>query len=196
MNSPGDGSQSPGVGDQATTWEFRRTRTTEGILMNFVVDEVETPSGGRMVRNYLEHPNAVGIIALDDRGRIGVESQYRHPVRHRLLEAPAGLCDQEEESLFATAKRELAEELSLSAQEWSILVDVYSSPGSSTQATRVFLARGLTPTAQHLDAGEFLNVESFSLDELVARCLSGGVTDAKTLAAVLKYQVLRARGQI
>ncbi|MDR2895725.1 MAG: NUDIX hydrolase [Propionibacteriaceae bacterium] len=113
--------------------------------MDFVVDRVNTPTGATMTRNYLEHPDSVGIIAVDEHDRIAVERQYRHPVRRRLVEAPAGLCDQPGESSYAAAQRELAEELGLAADHWSILVDVFATPGCSSQATRIFLAEGLHP---------------------------------------------------
>ena len=111
--------------------------------MDFVVDKVVAPDGSTIVRNYLHHPNSVGIIALDDLGRVAVERQYRHPVRSKLIEAPAGLCDHAGEDPAETAKRELAEELGLAAESWSVLVDTYATPGCSTQTTRIFLAQGL-----------------------------------------------------
>ncbi|MCL1907700.1 MAG: NUDIX hydrolase [Propionibacteriaceae bacterium] len=129
--------------DEPTQWASQCVQETKGVLMDFVVDEVSLPAGGTVVRNYLRHPNSVGIIAVDDHSRVAVLKQYRHPVRAILLEAPAGLVDPGED-LLTTAQRELVEELGLSAESWVVLVDAYASPGCSTQLTRIFLARELT----------------------------------------------------
>ena len=69
-----------------------------------------------------EHPGAVGIVALDDQGRVVLVNQYRHPVRARLDELPAGLLDVEGEPALDAAKRELPEEAGLRADEWHVLL--------------------------------------------------------------------------
>ncbi len=168
------------MADEPVTWPTERLRTTTGVLMSFVVDRVDTPDGKQMVRNYLEHPDAIGIIALDDKGRIVVERQYRHPVRRKLIEAPAGLCDQPGEALLHAAQRELAEEVGLAAADWRILCDVYATPGCATQATRVFLAQGLAPVPAPdgfvLEAEEAdMAVGWADLDDLVEAIKAGRV---------------------
>ncbi len=176
--------------DESTAWPTERLQTTTGILMDFVVDRVGTPAGGRMVRNYLKHPDAIGVIALDDRGRIALEKQYRHPVRRQLVEAPAGLCDQPGEALLATAQRELAEEVGLAASDWRILCDVYATPGCSTQATRVFLARGLSPAPRPdgfvLEAEEAdMTVGWADLDDVVEAIRDGRVMNPTLVTGVM-----------
>ena len=90
----------------------------------------------------LEHPGAVAS-GLDDDDRLMMIFQYRHPLRRRLWELPAGLLDVAGEDPRETAKRELAEETGLAAAEWAVLIDVAPSPGFSDESVRVFLARGL-----------------------------------------------------
>ena len=70
-------------------------------------------------------------------------NQYRHPIEAWLDELPAGLLDVEGEQPLLAAQRELAEEARTTADEWHVLVDLYTSPGMSNEAMRVFLARGL-----------------------------------------------------
>lgn len=101
-------------------------------------------------RDYLAHPGAVGIVALRQRAGQGepevcLVKQYRHPVRMKLWEIPAGLLDKPGEPMVEAAKRELAEEADLRADTWHTLVDVYTSPGASSERLRVFLARDVTP---------------------------------------------------
>jgi len=176
--------------DTEAQWPYTRLETTPGVLMEFVVDEVCAPDGTRMVRNYLHHPNAVGIIAMDDQGRIGVENQYRHPVRRKLVEAPAGLCDIDDEALVDTARRELAEELGLAATTWSVLVDIYATPGSSSQKTRIFLARGLSPVPRpegfRLEGEEAdMEIGWVHIDELAQAIFAGEIMNPTMVVGVL-----------
>lgn len=91
----------------------------------------------------VEHPGAVGIVALDDAGRVFLVRQYRHPTRRHLWELPAGLLDVAGEPPLTAAHRELAEEAGLRARDWLVLVDALNSPGMSDEAIRLFLARGI-----------------------------------------------------
>ncbi|MCL2471264.1 MAG: NUDIX hydrolase [Propionibacteriaceae bacterium] len=187
--------------DEPVEWPCTRVETTHGILMDFVVDKVSTPEGGSMVRNYLRHPNSVGVIAVDDQGRVAIERQYRHPVRRRLIEAPAGLCDVETEDLTHTAQRELAEELGLAASAWSVLVDTYTTPGCSTQATRVFLARGLSqvprPEGFVLEAEEAdMAVDWARLDDLVDAIFAGQIMNPTLITGVLALRVAMLTGTV
>ena len=98
-------------------------------------------------RDILLHLGAVAIIAIDDLDRVLLIRQYRHPVAMALFEPPAGLLDVRGEPPEATAARELAEEAGYQANNWQVLVDFLNSPGGSSEAIRVYLARGLTQLA-------------------------------------------------
>ena len=120
-----------------------------GRVWDVVRDTVDLDAGaagsGRVVREYQRHPGAVGVVALDEQGRVLLLSQYRHPVRHVLWELPAGLLDVEGEPPALAAARELAEEADLRAGTWHVLLDWFNSPGGSDEAFRLFLARDLSP---------------------------------------------------
>ena len=156
MTGPGTPSQPPpslpgktwtaaDLTDTAEHWPAGRVRVAPGRVAAYVTDVITAPSGATMERDYLVHPGAVGIIALDDAGRIAIVQQYRHPAGARLVEAPAGLLDHPGEDMWAAARRELAEEARLSAATWRTLLDLTSSPGISSERIRVFLARDLAP---------------------------------------------------
>lgn len=116
----------------------------EGRIWSVVTDTVDF---GHSVaqRDVVIHPGAVAVIALDDDDRVLLIRQYRHPVGQYLFEPPAGLMDTVEESGWQTAQRELAEEAGYRAREWHVLLDLYLSPGGTSEAIRIFLARGLEP---------------------------------------------------
>ena len=102
-------------------------------------------NGDRVVRDYVDHTGAVAIVALDEDDRVLLIQQYRHPIRHRDWEIPAGLLDVDGEPATETAKRELAEEVDLVASTWEPLVSVFSTPGGSNEVVQLFLATGLSP---------------------------------------------------
>jgi ADP-ribose pyrophosphatase len=146
--------------------------------------------GSSAEREVVAHPGAVAVVALDDDGNVVIVNQYRHPVRARLDELPAGLLDVKGEQPLDAAKRELAEEAGLVAGEWNVLVDLHSSPGISTEAVRVYLARGLKPAPgdqRFQPEGEelSLHVDREQLSHAVRRVLAGGITNALAVAGIL-----------
>lgn len=95
-------------------------------------------------RDVLTHLGAVAVLALDERDQVLLIRQYRHPVAMTLFEPPAGLLDVAGEPPHRTAARELAEEAGYQATDWHVLVDLLNSPGGSSEAIRIYLARGLS----------------------------------------------------
>lgn len=100
-------------------------------------------NGTEVERDVLIHPGAVVVIAIDGFDRVLLIRQYRHPIAMMVFEPPAGLLDVPGEPAHLTAARELAEESGYLAQTWHCLVDFFNSPGGSSEAIRVFLARDL-----------------------------------------------------
>lgn len=145
---------------------------------------------GVISRDFMEHPGAVGVVAMDDQGRVLLQRQRRQPVRRELWEVPAGLLDVEGEAGLTGAQRELYEEADLTAATWNVLVDLFNSPGSSSEAIRVYLARDLSVVPEELrhhrteeEAG--MPAVWLSLDEALDAVLSGRVGNPTTVAGVL-----------
>jgi 8-oxo-dGTP pyrophosphatase MutT (NUDIX family) len=182
--------------------EFRVLRTTErftGRVVSIVSDEIALPGGESSVRDYVVHPGAVAVAALDDEGRVVLLRQYRHPVRADLWELPAGLLDVEGEPALVTAHRELCEEADLRASEWQVLADLLTSPGGSDEAIRVYLARGLTTVPddeQHTREAEeaVMTVERVDLDTAVGMVFDGTIQNATCAAGVLAAARARDNG--
>ncbi|MFL6100720.1 MAG: NUDIX domain-containing protein [Actinomycetales bacterium] len=183
--------------------EPRPVGTTEhllsGMVWDVVRDTVDLGDAGVVRREYLKHPGAVGILALDDQERVAVVDQYRHPVGMVLWEIPAGLLDVAEEPPVECARRELAEEADLVAQEWHVLADFMNSPGGTSEAFRCFLARGLSdvPEAQrHARHGEELamQVRWAGLDELRDGILAGRLHSPSLVVGVLAACAARDQG--
>jgi ADP-ribose pyrophosphatase len=150
-------------------------------------------------RLVVEDPGAVVILAIDEHERVVLIHQYRHPVRMRLVELPAGKLDVVGEDPVVAAKRELREEVGLQAREWIHLLTTYASPGITSETHALYLARGLEEIDRdyHLHHEEAeMAVSRVPLAELVEAVLDGTVADAPLATAVLAYEALRARGRL
>ena len=101
-----------------------------GRVWDVVSDEVDLGAAGTVTRDYIDHPGAVAVVALDDADRVVLVHQYRHPIGTVEWEIPAGLTDAPGEPPLVTAQRELAEEADLRANTWHHLLDVATTPGS------------------------------------------------------------------
>ena len=114
-----------------------------GKIISVRTDTIRVPEGTTAEREVVEHPGAVGVVALDTDDRVLMIRQYRHAVGRELWELPAGLRDVAGEPTAQTGRRELLEETGYRARDWHVLADYFSSPGILTERLRVFLARGL-----------------------------------------------------
>jgi len=169
-------------------------------LVSVRTDKVVMPDSHQAERTVITHIGAVGILALDERDRVLMIRQYRHPVAHRLWELPAGLRDVSGEPSQVTAERELLEETGYRARDWQILIDFYSSPGISTEWIRVFLARDLVavPAAQrdfvprHEETQ--LQLGWVGLDEALEAFLAGDLHNGVTAVGILSAYAVQQGG--
>lgn len=188
------------IADVADPWPIMsHTVLAQGRVCDFVRDVVTTPDGGEMTREYMAHPGAVGVMALDEHGRVAVVRQYRHPVGYRLYEPPAGLLDHAGENYLVAAQRELAEEAQLAATTWRVLVDIFTTPGGCEESIRMFLATEITHTQR--PEGFTLEGEEAHMDlvwvpveELVDAILAGRVQSPSMVSGTLALSVALERG--
>jgi ADP-ribose pyrophosphatase len=170
----------------------------KGKITSYVQDEVITPDGQLISREYLKHPGAVGVIALDDHDRVALVRQYRHPVRHRLIEPPAGLLDVGGENYLSAIQRELAEEAGLAARNWAVLVDLFTTPGILAESLRIYLACDLEAVDGpdgYVREGEEAHMDTVwaSLDDLVDAVLDGRLHNPTVVSGVLAAWTARER---
>jgi len=173
----------------------RETRY-RGMKWDVVTDTVQLDAETVVRRDVVLHPGAVGVVALDEAGRVLLLRQYRHPVSGELWELPAGLLDVPGEDALDCARRELFEEAHLRAGRWEVLVDVFSSPGMSGEAYRLYVARDLdaVPEAERHQAEHeerHMPLRWVPLELAVEDVLAGRIHNA--MAAVGLLAALRAR---
>jgi 8-oxo-dGDP phosphatase len=187
------------IKDTPEEWRIRATETPfVGNKTSVRTDEVVMPDGSVVKRDYQVHPGSVAVLALDDEDRVLLIRQYRHPVRQKLWEIPAGLLDVPGENPLHAAQRELYEEAHVKAEDWRVLTDVYTTPGGCDEAVRIFLARNLSEAE-----GERFEVEDeetdleyarVSVDELVRGVLAGELHNNCLVVGVLSLVAARASG--
>jgi len=172
------------------------TTVFEGRIFSVRADQVTMPGDTSSQRDVVVHPGAVGAVALDERERVLLVNQYRHPVGRRLDELPAGLLDQPGEPALDAAQRELVEEAGLAADTWHVLVDTLSSPGMTDEAIRIFLARDVRVVDRDVQEHEEADLTSswVDLDEAVRRVLAGEIENAMAVIGILAADRARADG--
>ena len=159
----------------------------EGKIMSIQRDKLTRGDDNIFIRETAVAGDAVGIVALDDKGRILLVRQYRHPVGEPVWEIPAGRMDIEDEKPEQTALRELQEETDTSAEKIQYLTVFGNSVGWTTEKTYVFLARGLKGVPEYDRQNEEADIEKkwISMSEALDMVRSGQLNDAKTIIGLL-----------
>jgi ADP-ribose pyrophosphatase len=169
----------------------------EGRVISLRRDTVAMPGGGTSVREVVQHPGAVAVVALDDEDNVVLLRQYRHPIGTHLWELPAGLRDADGEPPLETAKRELAEEALLAAGRWSLLTTTHSTPGFCEEKVLVYLAEDLADVerpegflVEHEEAD--MTLTRVPLADAVQRVFDGDITNASAVVGLLAAAQVRA----
>jgi 8-oxo-dGTP pyrophosphatase MutT (NUDIX family) len=135
-------------------------------------------------REIVVHKGSAVIVPVFEDGTVALVRQYRHPAGKSLLEIPAGSLESGEDPRTG-AIRELEEEVGVIAEKVELISEFWVSPGFLTEKMFVYLATGLTATAQNLDDDENIEIERVPLGEACSLALDGTIEDAKTIAGLL-----------
>ena len=158
-----------------------------GKITSIRRDELTRGDGKTFVRETAVASDAVGIVAMDDKGRILLIRQYRHPMGRPVWEIPTGRMDVEGEKPEETALRELREEADTEASSVELLTLFLNSAGWTTEKTYVYLAKDLMDVPEFQRENEEADIEKkwLSLNEAVELVKSGEIDDAKTVIGIL-----------
>jgi ADP-ribose pyrophosphatase len=159
-------------------------RVYDGRVVGLRVDTVRLPSGRVTEREIVEHAGAVGIVAIDEDGDVLLVKQYRSSLSAMLLEIPAGTLSKGED-VRTCAFRELREETGYSAEEMEEIYAFFSSPGFSNERIWLFLATGLTPGGQSVEADEAIEVIKLPLERALEMVADGDICDGKSILGLI-----------
>ena len=162
-----------------------QTKKYDGKIVNVRIDQVEVDKTKRL-REVVEHPGGVCVLALNHKNEVIMVEQFRYGVQSFLLELPAGKKELNEDPLL-TAKRELQEETGFKANVWLDFGVFYPSPAYLDEVIHLYIAKELTATSQQLDEGEYLDTFFMPLETLKQKILTNEIKDGKTIACVLRY---------
>jgi ADP-ribose pyrophosphatase len=158
--------------------------TFKGPVFYVTTDQVQEPGGILARRDVIRHSGSVVVLAVDDRGRVLLERQYRHAAQSILWELPAGRIDAGETALTG-ARRELLEETGFTARNWKKILHFFVSPGFLDETMTIFLARELQAGEAQPEPDERITVRFVPLSAAVRMVLRGTIRDAKTISAIL-----------
>lgn len=167
----------------------------EGMIWN-VKSESFDFAGQKLTREFVEHPGAVAVVAVNEANQVLMIRQYRHPVREFLWEIPAGLLDVEGESELLAAERELLEETGFRADSIEPLIDFYTTPGGNSEKIRVFHATKLEfvgrPDFQDGEERELI-IEWIDFDKALASVLSSEIKSPSAAVGIMALALASKR---
>lgn len=158
-----------------------------GRIIEVSTERLLYANGREYDLDYVRHPGAAAVVAVDDQERVCLVRQYRHGIKDFLWEIPAGKLDPGEPPQ-SCAIRELAEETGVSAGRWSSLGAFLPAPGIFTEIIHLYLAQDLKVGPPAPDADEDLELRWMPLQEAIAQVLRCEWNDGKTALALWRAQ--------
>lgn len=161
----------------------------EGSILNIYTDYMELPDGKMEKWDYVEHrKGAAAVVPVLSDGKILMVRQYRNALERFTLEIPAGSRDSVTEPTIECASRELEEETGYRCDNLEFLLSLRTTVAFCNEMVDVYVAQNLIPSKQHLDEGEFIDLEAYSVEELCDLIYQGVIQDGKTVASIMAYK--------
>lgn len=167
-----------------------RSPIYHGRIFDLETQTVELPNGQTALRDVIKHPGATAVLAINERGEVLLEDQWRTALGEVLREIPAGKLEKGEDPMEC-AKRELREETGIVAGHVEHLTSIATSAGFCNEYLHIYLATDLTQHEVERDADEFMNIVWLPFEEALKDCLEKRIIDSKTIVALTLYALKR-----
>lgn len=170
--------------------EFKRLKrelVAKGHILDYYQDVMQIPNGNIAIWDFIKHKGAAAVVAVREDGKLFMVRQYRNALERETLEIPAGGLNGADEPTDIAAMRELEEETGYKCDKVELLISIYTTVAFCNEKIDIYLARNLQPSHQHLDEDEYINVEVYSVEELLEMIYAGKIQDSKTVSAILAY---------
>lgn len=172
---------------------LERNLVAKGAIIDYYQDTMQIPNGNVVKWDLIDHKGAAAVVAVRDDGKLLMVRQYRNALERETLEIPAGGLNGREEPTIDAAARELEEETGYSSTDLELLNSIYTTVAFCNEKIDIYLARNLSRGSQHLDEDEYIDVEAWSLDDLLQMIFDGKIQDSKTICGILTYAVKYGR---
>ncbi len=178
-------------------WQtVKSTVTYDNPWIKIIHNDVITPAGTKGIYGVVHYKNyAVGILPLDKDYNIYLVGQYRFPIEAYSWEIPEGGCP-EGTDLLATAKRELKEEVGLTATKWKHLLKMHLTNCVADEVAHIYIAQDLTEGEAEPEDTEDLAIKKVPFETAYEMVMNGEITDSMSVAAILKAKILMAKGEL
>lgn len=170
---------------------LNRELVHEGAIINIYKDTVKVQNGNVAEWDFIGHKGAAAVVPVLPDGRLLMVKQYRNALDRQTIEVPAGGRNGKDEPYLECAFRELEEETGYRAkkEDFEFLISIKTTVAFCDEQIDVYVAKNLEKTAQHLDEDEFINVEAYTVDELLEMIYAGRIQDGKTIASIMAYKI-------
>lgn len=157
-------------------------------VMSLWKDRLQFPDGDIAEYDLVKQKGGACVLPVDAQGNIYLVKQYRNTLNRVNLEVPAGCYDTPEEAPLVCAKRELSEELGITAGTWTYFTEIITDIGISDERVAVFFASDLEMGNCRPDCEEFIKLVKLSYSQALQMVYEGEIVDAKTVVALLGYR--------
>lgn len=166
---------------------LERKLVARGTILDYYQDTMLVPNGNVARWDFIDNKGAAAVVAVREDGKILMVRQYRNALERETLEIPAGGLNERQEPTDAAAIRELQEETGYSCGRLELLNSIYTTVAFCNEKIDIYLARDLREGLQKLDENEVLNVEAYSVEELLEKIFRCEIQDSKTVCGILTY---------
>lgn len=159
----------------------------KGAIIDYYQDTIKIPNGNIAKWDYIKHKGAAAVVAVKDDGKLLMVRQFRNALDRETLEIPAGGLNSVDEPTDIAAARELEEEAGYTAGKLELLISIRTTVAFCDEKIDIYVATDLQRSKQHLDEDEFLDVETYSIEELIQMIYDCKIQDGKTVSALMAY---------
>ena len=167
----------------------------KGKIIDYYQDTMEINGDHTVIWDFIKHKGAAAVVPVCPDGKILMVRQYRNALERYTLEIPAGALDEADEPGINCAARELEEETGYRSEKLEWLINLRTTVAFCNEKIEVYVARDLIPSRQHLDEDEFIELKTYTIEELKEKIFSGEIEDAKTVSALLAYDTRYGKGE-
>lgn len=170
--------------------EFKRLSRDlvhKGTIIDYYQDTVQVPNGNVVKWDFIGHKGAAAVVPVRDDGKILMVRQFRNALDRYTLEVPAGGLNGTDEPTRIAAARELEEETGFRSDDIDFLITIRTTVAFCNEKIDIYVAHNLQKSHQHLDEDEFINVEAYTIEELMDMIYDTTIQDSKTICALMTY---------